>query len=275
MKLEKEKAEKLKERLKARGAEEKRPPEYASYRLSLDGGELIVYESGSLVYSGKGKEKIKETVIEELLGLEENLPRVGCDEAGKGEFFGPLVVACVCADRECLRELLSLEVKDSKRVKPEKIKEIGEKIKEKCKGVVRVILPEVYNRDYRKFGNVNRYLEKVYLEVLKKLLKRCRPKEIVIDKFSKRLEEVLKENLKGTLEEMKITVREKGESDPVVAAASIVAKAERLKAVEKLSKELGFEVKEGNRENRELLKRIPKGEPYRFVKLHFNVKETK
>lgn len=275
MKLEKKKVEKLVERLKEKGAAEKEPPEHASYKLNLKNGDLIVYDSGSIVYSGKGKEELKETVIEELLKLEENLPKIGCDEAGKGEFFGPLVVACVCADRECLKELLSLEVKDSKRLKPEKIKELGEKIKEKCKGVIRVIPPEAYNREYEEFRNVNLYLEKVYQEVLKKLLKRCKPKEIVVDKFSKRLEEVLKENIEKGLKGVKVTVRERGESDPVVAAASIVAKSERLKAIKEFSKELGFEVKEGNVENRKLLNRIPKGELHRFVKLHFNIKERK
>ncbi len=273
MKIEKEKAEELVRRLKSKGAEEKTPPEHASYRLSLNRGELVVYESGSIVYSGKEKEKIKETVIEELLSLEENLPRVGCDEAGKGEFFGPLVVACVCADRECLRELLNLEVKDSKKIKPEKLKELAEKIKGSCTGIVRIIFPKTYNREYEKFRNVNRYLEMVYLEILKKLLKKCKPKEIVIDKFSSRVEEVLKKRLKGTAGNLKITAREKGESDPVVAAASIVAKAERLKALKELSDKLGVEVKEGNLNNRELLQKIPREKLHRFVKLHFNVKE--
>ena len=273
MKLEKEKVEKLIEKLKEKGATEKNPPKHASYRLSFGGGDLIVYESGSLVYSGKGREKLKEAVIGELLSLEVNLPKVGCDEAGKGEFFGPLVVACVCADRECLRELLSLEVKDSKRMKQEKLIEVGEKIKEKCKGVVRVIYPENYNREYEKFRNVNRYLENIYLDVLSKLLKRCKPTEIVIDKFSKRVEEFIREKLRA--EGVKITAKEKGEDDPVVAAASVVAKAERLKALKKLSDEIGFEVREGNLNNGELLQKIPPEKLHRFVKLHFRVKERR
>ncbi len=269
MKLEREKTEALVKKLKERGAEEEKPPRYAAYRLKLNGGELTIYESGSIVYSGKKREKLKEEVVKELLKLERNLPRVGCDETGKGEFFGPLVVACVCADRNCLKELLLMEVKDSKKVPSEKLIEIAEKIKKSCKGAVRVVKPERYNREYKKFKNVNRYLEHLYINLLEKLLERCSAKEIIVDKFSSRLEEALKKQFK----EVKITVREKGESDPVVAAASIVAKAERLKALKELSEELGFEVKEGNVGNRELLKKIPKGELHRFVKLHFNVGE--
>ena len=269
MKLERKKAEALVKKLKERGAEEEKPPRYAAYRLRLGGGELTIYESGSIVYSGKGREKLKKEVVEELLKLEGNLPRVGCDEAGKGEFFGPLVVACVCADRNCLRELLLMEVKDSKKLSPEKLVEIAEKIKKRCRGAVRVVKPERYNREYEKFKNVNRYLEHLYVELLEKLLERCPAEEIVVDKFSSRLEEILSKRFKG----VKVTVREKGESDPVVAAASIVAKAERLKALKELSEELGFEVKEGNVGNRELLERIPKEKLHRFVKLHFNVGE--
>ena len=269
MKIEKEKAEQLVERLKEKGAKEEKPPKYASYRLKLGKGELIIYESGSVVYSGKEREELKEKVAEELLKLEENLPRIGCDEAGKGEFFGPLVVACVCGDRECLRELFNLEVKDSKKLSSEKIIDTAERIKEKCRGVVRVINPENYNRMYWKYGNQNRLLEAVYSEVLSKLINRCKAKEIVVDKFSRKVEEILKKKIKG----VKVSARIGGEADSVVAAASIVAKAERLRELKKLSERLGFEVNEGNRKNRELLERIPEGELPRYVKLHFNVKE--
>lgn len=269
MRLEREQIERVVKRLKEAGAEEREPPRYAAYRLKMEDGELIVYESGSLVYSGKGKEKVKERVIGELLSMEKNLPKVGCDEAGKGEFFGPLVVACVCAEKGCLEELLRLEVKDSKKLKREKLMELSERIKEKCKGVVRVIYPERYNREYERFKNLNRYLEEIYSEVVEKVVKKCKPKEVVIDRFSKKVERVIGEKFRG----IKVVAKEKGEDDPVVAAASIVAKAERLKVLEELSKELGFKVEEGNLKSGELLKRIPEGELHRFVKLHFRVKE--
>lgn len=269
MKLEKEKAEELVKRLKEKGAKEEKPPEYAAYRLKLGGGELTIYESGSVVYSGKEREKVKETVIGELLNIEEKLPRIGCDEAGKGEFFGPLVVACVCADRNCLKELLELEIKDSKKLKEEQILKLAERIKSVCTGVVRVVPPEKYNREYDKFKNLNRYLEEIYRELLEKLLQKCKAREVVVDRFSSRVEKVLREEFKG----VEIFAKVKGEADPVVAAASIVAKAERLKMLRELSRKLGIEVREGNLNNRELLKKIPQEKLSSFVKLHFNIRE--
>ena len=41
---------------------------------------------------------------------------IGSDEAGKGDYFGPLVVAAVYADEVALEQLPQAGVKDSKRV---------------------------------------------------------------------------------------------------------------------------------------------------------------
>ncbi len=271
MKLENEKIEKLVKNLKKLGAVEIPAPLHASHRLKLKNGELIIYKSGSLVYAGRNRNDIKQEVIELVLEMEGEFPQIGCDEAGKGEFFGPLVVACVCAEKSCFKRLLEIEVKDSKKLRKESILELANEIKNHCHGTVRVIWPEQYNRLYEKLGNLNRLLENVYLDTLKKLLKRCKARKILVDKFSKKVEEFLKEEIPG----IEITAKVKGESNPVIAAASIIAKAERLKAIEKLSKELGFKVNEGNLNNRDLLEKIPKEMLHRYVKLHFKVEEKK
>jgi ribonuclease HIII len=268
MKLEKEKVEKLIEVLKKKGAVEEKPPENVSYRLRKGNGILMVYDTGSIVYSGRERKRLKEEVIEEILRLEET-PRIGCDEAGKGEFFGPLVVSCICADRECLRELLKSGVKDSKKIPKERIPEIAEKIKRSCKGAVRVLKPEKYNEEYRKFGNVNRLLENIYMDLIGKLLKRCSPRKVVIDKFSPNVEKVVRK----AFPEINVEAKPCGEDDVVVAAASIVAKNERLRVMSELSKELGFALPEGNVKNREILSKIPKEKRLKFVKEHFKIGE--
>jgi len=268
VKLEREKAEELVRRLKERGAVEERAPQNVRYRLKKGSGILMIYETGSIVYGGKEREEIKREVIDEILKMEE-VPRIGCDEAGKGELFGPLVVACVCADKSCLRRLLELQVKDSKKLSRESLIKLAEAIRENCRGIVRVLNPEDYNRKYERFRNLNRLLEEVYSELLSKLLKKCKPRKVVVDKFSERVEGVLRERFP----EVKFEVRTKGESDIVVAAASIVAKAERLRVMDELSQELGFELPEGNRRNAEILSKIPKEERKKYIKEHFEVGE--
>jgi len=269
VKLDRKKIEKLVRALKEKGAILEPSPQNVAFNLRLGNGNLLIYNSGAIAYSGKEKTKVKNTVIEEILKLE-NLPKIGCDETGKGEFFGPLVLSCICADESCLRELLNLEVKDSKKLNKAKIRELAFKIKQKCTGIVRTISPEKYNKLYSEFKNVNRLLERQYAEILKKLVgENCNPKEIVMDKFSKKVENLIRNNFPY----VKVSAITSGERDPVVAAASIIAKNERLNFLERTSKELGFEVLEGNVNNRALLKKIPKELRYKYVKLHFNVGE--
>ncbi|WP_457681590.1 ribonuclease HIII [Thermovibrio sp.] len=271
MKVRREDLTEVVEGLRKLGGKEESPPKGVYKRFKFDEGIVQLYDSGSIVFGGKGKEKLKRKVEGKLLEklLEKRkFPIVGCDEAGKGEFFGPLVVACVWADEKGYRELLKLGVKDSKKLGKEKVKELSDKITSLLHGKVKVVWPEKYNELYRKYKNQNRILEEVYLEALKELLRKLKAKEVVVDKFSYNLKPLLEKEFP----EVKFKVITKGEDEPAVAAAAIMAKAVRLKALEKLSKKLGFPVKEGNLSNRELLSKIPENLRYKFVKEHFNVK---
>jgi len=270
VKVRREEVKKVIEKLKEIGGKVEKPPEGVEARLRFKEGVVQVYPTGSITVGGKEREKLEEKVGRAIFeGVKRELPVVGCDEAGKGELFGPLVVACVYADEKCYRELLKLGLKDSKKLKPERILELSEKIKKVCGGRIKVLMPQEYNRLYKKFKNQNRLLESVYLELLEKLLeKKGAPKRVVVDRFSQKIEKILKDKFP----EIEFEVRTKGEEEPAVAAAAIVAKAERLKRLKELSGELGFEVKEGNAENRELLKKIPGEKLHKFVKEHFCIK---
>ncbi len=267
MKLSLQELETLKNRLLKRGGRLAKPPEHALYRIDFKDGHLIAYRTGTLVYSGKEKEKVKKTVEEELLKLVNLNPRVGCDEAGKGEAFGPLVIACIYADENCIKKLIELQVRDSKKLKLEKIIQLAEKIKKECRGRIKVLMPENYNTLYAKIGNLNLLMEEVYLELIKTLIDKFQPKEVIVDKFSRTFEGKLKRSF--PLIEFKVV--EKAESDPVVAAASIVAKAERLKRLKEMEKEIGLKISEGNRNLKELLKKVPPEKRNKFFKEHFSV----
>ncbi|MEO2069456.1 MAG: ribonuclease HIII [Desulfurobacteriaceae bacterium] len=269
--LNREEIEELVKRLTEKGASLEKPPEHAIYRLKKDKGILTIYKTGSLVFGGKEARVLKEEVETFYLEKLEKVPKIGCDEAGKGEFIGPLVVACIFADENCLKELVKLGVKDSKKLKKEKILELSKNIKKDCRGRVRVLMPKAYNELYEKFKNVNRLLEAVYMEVLEELIKKYSPKKVVVDKFSNEIEEKLKRKFSG----IDFEVIPKAEKDIVVAAASIVAKAERLKAMDILSKKLGIKLPEGNINNEKVFKLIPPRKRKYFLKLHFLVRGEK
>ncbi len=272
MKVKREEVGKVIEKLRELGGIEEKPPKGVRARFRFKEGVVQVYDTGSVTFGGKEAkelvEKFKE-VLAEKVAKDRKFPIVGCDEAGKGELFGPLVVACLWADRERYKELVKLGVKDSKKLSKEKIEELANKVKKICHGRVRVLRPEKYNKLYGEFKNQNRLLEEVYLSVLRELVKRYGAKVIVVDKFSRRIEERLKEEFP----EVEVIAKEKGEDEPIVAAAAVVAKAVRLKELRELSKELGREIEEGNLKARELLREVPKEKRYRFVKEHFKVED--
>ncbi|UCH64954.1 MAG: hypothetical protein JSW63_10100, partial [Ignavibacterium sp.] len=82
---------------------------------------------------------------------------IGTDESGKGDYFGPLVIAGVFTDNFITKELKSLGVKDSKDLTDNSVKVLANRIK-KIKDVafdVILISPEKYNQLYEKMGNLN------------------------------------------------------------------------------------------------------------------------
>jgi len=275
MKVRREEVKRVIEKLKEIGGKAEKPPRGVEARLKFKEGVVQIYSTGSITVGGKEREKLEEKVGRAISEeIERELPVIGCDEAGKGELFGPLVVACVYADEKCYKELLKLGLKDSKKLKPQKIEELAEKIRQACKGKgrIRVLMPKEYNRLYEKFKNQNRLLEDIYLSTLEKLIEKWgAPKRIAVDKFSPKIEKILRERFPN----VKFEVETGGENEPAVAAAAIVAKAERLKRLKELGRELGFEVKEGNAQNRELLSQIPKEKLHKFIKEHFSVKEQR
>ena len=48
--------------------------------------------------------------------MTEFIPHIGTDESGKGDFFGPLVIAGVLVDEKNAQHFLNLGIKDSKKL---------------------------------------------------------------------------------------------------------------------------------------------------------------
>ena len=157
----------------------------------------------------------------------------GCDEAGKGDYFGYVVAACVCSDEKVLKDI---GVRDSKTLSKGSIFELDRKIRDRCAFSVIPLSPRRYNQLHRDTGgkyNLNQMPGWLHAKAISKIVKMCAPDTITVDKFGK--EENVLRNLNENLD--KIVFIEKGETDPAVAAASIVARAEFLRRHEQLSKQ--------------------------------------
>ena len=99
-------------------------------------------------------------------------PHFGVDESGKGDFFGPLVIAGVYFDRGIARKFLDAGMQDSKRIGSDaRIRALAEIIRKTSGGLFEVVLigPETIQRTLRKFGNLNSLLGWGHARVIENL----------------------------------------------------------------------------------------------------------
>jgi ribonuclease HIII len=236
---------------------------YAHWRARLQGTTVVAYQSGKLTVQGAGTADFVQFLLEpEILhearfGYETELaeienpamfePHAGIDESGKGDFFGPLVIACCYTDADSARRLLDAGVTDSKAIgSDKKILLLAERIRSVCAGRFSLVAigPEAYNRLYESFGNLNRLLAWGHAKALENLLEKvptCR--RAISDQFSK------PSNVRQALQErgraIKLEQRTKAESDIAVAAASILAREEFVRRLEELGKICGLPLPKG------------------------------
>jgi ribonuclease HIII len=168
---------------------------------------------------------------------------LGIDESGKGDFFGPLVIAGVLADSKSSEKLSSAGVRDSKKISDNRILELSRFITENCISTTVIIGPEKYNQLYSKIKNLNRLLAWGHSRVIENIAGEHSFDMAVSDKFGKTelIEKALMENGKKIVLHQMV----RGESVIQVAAASILARAAFIKYMNRLSKEYGITVPKG------------------------------
>jgi ribonuclease HIII len=169
--------------------------------------------------------------------------RIGVDESGKGDFFGPLVIAACYVAPYHYAELEG--VKDSKKLTDPIALRLADKIKATCPHAVIAVGPAKYNELYAKIGNLNRLLEWGHARAIENVLEQQDCELVISDQFANPagLQRVLKLKEKGKNVTLKSMVR--AESDLAVAAASILARAEFLRRLRALGEEFGMTIPKG------------------------------
>lgn len=242
-------AARLREVLEERGYEFEEKPHtlYAAKKGKLN---IAVYAKGpKVLIQGKETEEFitfllePEILGEAKLGYEEELdpemfaPHFGIDESGKGDYFGPLVIAGAYTDSPVARALKAAGVMDSKRIASAKrIRELAAKIRE-VPGIATSVVaigPERYNQMFGSFGNLNRLLAWGHAKVIENLAaQRPQCPRALSDQFAR--PEVLARALKQQGVDIQLDQRTKGESDIAVAAASILARERFIDWIDKTS----------------------------------------
>jgi ribonuclease HIII len=254
-----EQAAKLKKLLQDDGYRFEAKP-YTLYYATRDKLNVAVYEKGpKVVLQGKGTGDFvqfrlePEILGEAKLGYEEVHnpamfePHFGIDESGKGDFFGPLVIAGVYVDRGIARIFMDAGIQDSKRIgSDKKIRDLAKLIKS-TQGAVHSIVeigPSKYNELFQKIGNLNKLLAWGHARVIENLseLKPGCPRALS-DQFAN--PKVIERSLMKRGKSIKLEQRTKAESDLAVAAASILARERFIDWLDKAGRARGKTIPRG------------------------------
>lgn len=224
---------------------------YRSGKLVLQGNEPELFaarympdaESPSMAAPATRPEGSRSAAVAPSTTSPKAAPRpgIGSDEAGKGDYFGPLCVAAVRLDEGDLAKLMGAEgIRDSKRTSDEKAQRLGAAIEGLVPTAIQRLDPTDYNREYREAGNLNELLAALHARVLGEL---AEPGiYAIVDRFAN--ESVMVRHTRGL--ELELDQRPRAEDfHPAVAAASLVARASFLEGLAELSDEFAIELRKG------------------------------
>lgn len=167
---------------------------------------------------------------------------IGVDESGKGDFFGPLVVAACYVGPEHLAELDG--VKDSKKLTDPMSLRLSDTIRRICPHSVISIGPAKYNELYAKFRNLNTLLAWGHARAIENVLEQHPATMVISDEFAKGGHAV-KNALYEKGKSLQFISAVRAEQDIAVAAASILARAEFLRRLKRLGEEFGMTLPKG------------------------------
>jgi len=233
---------------------------------------MILYKSGKLVYNSN---KEMRRIIDEILQTEKGYTYIlGTDEAGKGEWYGPLIVECVALNPKEIDEFRKLGVKDSKKLEKRRLLDLGDRlVRLKFIRKPLILMPETYNRSYRKFQlegkTLNDLMAWAHARAIKDLIGKLEYErlKVIIDKFDLKKTEFRLGDLDR--EGIKVIQKTKGESEIPVATASILAKYIFEKQVDELDRKFSINLRKSRPDE------IPREVLPRVAKIHFkNVRKV-
>jgi ribonuclease HIII len=261
---------------------------YARYAFKGRDCNVTAYESGKLVVAGKGTEEFVAMTLEPeitkapRLGYDEVLHpdwfelHAGLDESGKGDLFGPVIAATVIADRTAIEGWIQAGVKDSKKIAESQIIKLDKVIRGTHGVAVSTCFCGMAKYNLlmsRPHANLNRLLAWQHATALTQALSVKKAPRGLLDQFSKQplvQRELAKMGTKG----FDLQMRTKAEEDPVVAAASVIARAEFVRQMHALSKAFGGPLQKGagplvKEQAMQIIERFGARALGNFAKLHF------
>lgn len=197
---------------------------------------------------------------------------IGTDEAGKGDYFGPLCVAGVVLDAEGEDRLRSMGVRDGKTLADPTVLSLDGIVRAEYPFAVVALDPEEYNGRYAAIRNLNTLLASLHGEVIEALATKTGCSRVLTDQFANA--GVMLRELKRRGLRLEFRQNPRAEAETAVAAASIVARAEFLRHLEALGPVAGRRLPKGASSEvdsaaREIFRRGGRDALARVAKMHF------
>ncbi len=261
------------------------------FRVSGDEGQGVVriYQNNKgdikYDYSQLGRGQFAQTIItiiepqkQESGGIKVDLPIIGADESGKGDFFGPLVCAAVYVDVQTEVALKAMNIRDSKNVSDGMILHLAPKIRALCSDKIAVytLMPSEYNAMYKEFASsgkkLNELLSQTHAKTIGDVVQKTNCRNIFLDQFGS--EELIGNALGDKVHSLRITQAHRAERFTAVAAASIIARSVFLQSMKKLESKYGMHFPKGVssqtiKNGRDFVKQFGEAKLGNVAKLHF------
>jgi ribonuclease HIII len=224
--------------------------EHATVAGETEDCRIVLYKSGKCLIQGKGASDFVLFTLEPVIlgraqhGYEEILDptltqaRVGVDESGKGDYWGPLVVVGAYVDSSLLRPMQDMDVKDSKNISSDKkALEMGRNLRKllgKRYSIVK-IGPRAYNRLYARMRNVNSILAWAHARAIENMLETIPDcPRAISDQFGNKRQ--VEQALMKKGRKIELIQKHQAESDMAVAAASVIARETFLRSLADMEK---------------------------------------
>ena len=225
--------EALRARLQA-GAFEWRSVPHASFAVKGDGVVATLYRSGKLVIQGPDPgaflarwtelDAPTPTVAAPDAVARTDEPTVGADETGKGDYFGPLVVAAVRLEPDQAARLAELGVADSKKLTDKRALRLAVGLRE-LPHAIEQLAPSEYNDVYPRYSGLNPMLADLHAKAIGRVAQDG--DRVLVDQFADA--EVMRAATSHLT--LKLEQAPRAERNVAVAAASVLARAEFLLAL--------------------------------------------
>jgi ribonuclease HIII len=219
--------------------------QYEKLRGKIGRDTVVVYTTGKIIMpTNEIVQRVVRNILRELTPEEFDIV-IGSDEAGKGEWLGPLTVAAVALERDVIPQLQVQGVMDSKLLSVERIRSLVDPINKTALGTkVLVVSPSRFNELFTIFRREGKTLNdllawghKTTIEMLLTDQVLGQKVKVVIDEFDRIKTSRELQKLKG-FNKLTITQKPRAEELTSVAAASILARAAREEWIDNENRKL-------------------------------------